>query len=245
MVSKAGNPQDTTVVIDKDSAIGIQPEAETAAGSSYDSLYLPVSDSLISFSENIRRVSGKQLNRYKRDPEYAYANDSQYWIKQQSGEPGLLFRILSSSAFRWIFLGFFAALIVYGIYQLALENNFKLLIRSGRNKTETPDLTSAPHDINYDELIRINQAEGNYRMAVRFLYLRLIHNLREKSGLSFHDSSTNAEIAGAFGNSPETATFRWLATAYEYIFYGEFIPNQETYFLLKTKFDSFQKSFPD
>jgi hypothetical protein len=243
-LAKAESPQDTTTVVVKDSIAAVEPDDESQAGDSHESQYLPVNDSLFSFSENIRRVSGKQVDRYKSDPEYAYANDSEYWIKHPY-EPGLFFRMLNSSLFRWIFLGFFAILILYGIYQLALENNFKMLIRPKKYKTEKPDLSPAQDKINFDEMIRINQAEGNYRMAVRFLYLRLIHNLRGKSGLSIHDSSTNAEIVRAFGSRPETARLRWLATAYEYVFYGEFAPNQETYFLLKNKFDAFQKSFTD
>ena len=245
MVATAGNPQDTTtVIINKDSSSAHEQEVESATGESFDSLYQPVQDTSVFLSENIRKVSAKKVGRYKNDPDYAYANDPQYWIRQPLEEPGLFFRLINSAAFRWIFLIFFAILIIYGIYQLVLENNFKLLVRSGRNKSEDPEKDSKHDAVNYDELIRINQAEGNYRMAVRFLYLRLIHHLREKSELSFNDSSTNAEIAGVLGVRPETTTFRWLATAYEYIFYGEFVPDQETYFLVKNKFDAFQKSFP-
>jgi hypothetical protein len=245
MVATAGNPQDTTTtVINRDSSTVLVQEADSTTGETYDSMYQPVQDTSVLLSENIRKVSAKQVDRYKNDPEYAYANDPQYWIRQPLEEPGLFFRLISSVAFRWIFLIFFSLLILYGIYQLVLENNFKLLVGPRRNKTEDPEMNSKHDPVDYDELIRINQADGNYRMAVRFLYLRLINHLREKNGLSINHSSTNAEIAGALGIRPETTTFRWLATAYEYIFYGEFVPDQETYFLVKNKFDAFQKSFP-
>lgn len=240
----ARNPQDTSVVqISRDSSTEFEQDSVSVTERSYDSVYLPSQDTLGSFHGNIRRVSEKQTDLYKNSAEYAYANDPEYWKKEPPQKPGLLFRILSSPATLWIFLGVIAILIVYGVYQLALENNFTLLVRAGRKKTESADPGLSQDKINFDEVISFNQAEGNYRMAIRFLYLRLIHMLREKSGISFGDSSTNEEIVRAIGSHPGAAAFRWLATAYEYVFYGEFVPDLETYLLLKNKFDALQKIF--
>lgn len=241
----AWNDQDTTVVPSPETTTAGEPDSVSAAGVSEDSMYLPVRDTLFSSPGSIREVSGKLVSRYKNIPEYAYANDSEYWRKEPLHVPGLLFRILSSQAFRWIFLALIAGLILYGVYQLTIENNFTLLIRTRKQKTEYAEPGLLQEKMNFDEMIRFNQTEGNYRMAVRFLYLRLIDILKEKSGISFRDSSTNAEIARAMGDRPEAAAFRWLATAYEYVFYGGFIPDQETYYLIKNKFEVLQKIFSD
>jgi hypothetical protein len=99
--------------------------------------------------------------------------------------------------------------------------------------------------IDFDEAIDRSQAEGNYRMAIRFLYLRLIDILRDKGGIAFRGSSTNAEITRALGKHPQARNFRWLATAYEYAFYGGFQPNQELYERLKMEFENFQKIISD
>jgi hypothetical protein len=45
------------------------------------------------------------------------------------------------------------------------------------------------------------------------------------------------------GTHPEAASFRWLATAYEYVYYGEFVPNQEMYLIIRSRFDALQKIF--
>jgi hypothetical protein len=96
--------------------------------------------------------------------------------------------------------------------------------------------------MDYDEAIRKYQLEGNYRLAVRYLYLRLIRTAREKGGIQFRDSSTNAEITRAFGTHARAAEFRFLATAYEYIFYGGFIPKHDLFNMLKNKFETFQQT---
>jgi hypothetical protein len=238
----ARDQQDTSLVV---RANVIKSDSNSVSEVSYDSVYQPVPDSLFSPPGSIREVSKIQVNRYKNNPEYAYANDSEYWRKEPPGDPGLLFRILSSQILRWIFFALIGGLILYGLYQLAREINFTLLIRTSRQKTQYTKQNLSEEKIDFDEMIRLNQTEGNYRMAIRYLYLRLIHILQEKTGISFRNSSTNAEISQAMGNHPETATFRWLATAYEYVFYGGFAPNQETYLDLKNKFESLQKIISD
>jgi hypothetical protein len=96
--------------------------------------------------------------------------------------------------------------------------------------------------MDFESAIRKYQAERNYRLAVRYMYLRLIQAAREKGGIQFRDSSTNAEIALAFGSNLKADEFRFLARAYEYVFYGDFIPDQEIFNMLKNKFEQFQKS---
>jgi hypothetical protein len=239
----ARDQQDTSIAVDRDTTSVVTQESVSGDDASYDSLYLPVPDSLFSLTGNAREVSEKQVNRYKNNPEYAYANDSAYWRKDPTQEPDLLYRILFSRALRWVILSFIAGLILFAIYQLAMENNFTMLFKTRKDKEDYSEQSLPGEKIDFDECILFNQTEGNYRLAIRFLYLRLIHLLREKSGISFRESSTNAEIAGAMGTHPEAANFRWLTTAYEYVYYGEFVPNQEMYLIIRSRFDALQKIF--
>jgi hypothetical protein len=132
-------------------------------------------------------------------------------------------------------------LVGYGIFQLARENNFSWLARKPKLNPVGKGEQLPEEEIDIEKAILTCQAEGNFRMAVRFLYLRLIHTAREKTGIRFRDSSTNAEIMRAFGSHPKAAEFRWLATAYEYVFYGGFLPGPDLYDELKNKFDAFQQ----
>jgi hypothetical protein len=56
---------------------------------------------------------------------------------------------------------------------------------------------------------------------------------------------TNAEIGRAFGQHPLASQFHYLATAYEYIFFGDFNVNREKFDILKTKFETFQQKLRD
>jgi hypothetical protein len=241
----AQDKKDTLVTNSLDTGQATSIDPGTTAESMNKSRYRPVADSLFSPSGLVREVPAKEVNSLKKNPDYAYANDPAFWRTAAPPEPGMLFRILFSRTLGWILLTLTAGLVLYGIYQLAIENHFGLLIRKGKRDPADTDQGIPAEKMNFDEAIQRSQEQGDYRMAVRFLYLRLIHILREKSGIPFNDSSTNADITGAMGNHPQAAKFRWLATAYEYIFYGGFLPNREMYDKLKDNFEALQKIFSD
>ena len=228
-----------------DSIVVSNPDSGNNGEASNDNIYQPVADSLFSPSVPIRKVPEIQVNRYKSSPDYAYANDPQYWQQEAPQEPGFLLKLLLSPVLWKTFLAILTGLILYGVYQLAKENNFKLLLRTSNSDMGGRAEWPTDERIDFDEAIRRNQAEGNYRMAIRFLYLRLIQILGEKEGIAFRQSSTNTEITQAMGTHPQANQFRWLAKAYEHIFYGSFLLNQETYDSLKMEFDRLQKNLAD
>jgi hypothetical protein len=198
-----------------------------------DSLHKPVAGNGDFLLDSVRQVSQRQVNSYLTDPDYAYANDPEYWKKKLPQDQG---------AVRWIILSAVFALVLFGIHQLVKENDFSWLVRKGKQTgTRTAD-TPPDKEADYDAVIRKFHEEGNYRLAIRYMYLRLIRTAREKSGIQFRDSSTNAEIARAFGNNPLAGEFRFLSMAYEYIFYGGFLPKPELYDTLKNKFETFQQT---
>ena len=221
-----------------------QNEVDSAASLEInaDRLNQPVTDSGYLSTETIREVPRETFHSYLNNPDYAYANDPAYWNKEAPQKPGIFFRILSGGLLKRIILLGFIVIGLVGIYRLAIENQFDWLIRKSKKIFSEPDEQAPVEEMDYEAAIQKYQSEGNYRQAVRFLYLRLIRTAREKSGLSICGSSTNAEIALAFDLHPKAGAFRYLATAYEYIYYGSFHPNQEMFDMLKSKFDDFQQT---
>jgi Domain of unknown function (DUF4129) len=208
--------------------------------SGVDSLLLPVADSILTIVPHIREVPRNQFNKYLRDADYAYANDPEYWKRQQTPTRSQGNRFLDNPVFRWvIFLGIIIV-VLFGIYQLARESNFTWFSRNGKKNDPLTLSTNLPEETDYEAAVRKYQAEGNYRMAVRYLYLRLIHHLRRKDGIRFDKSSTNAEIVFILGNHPWAAEFRYLASAYEYIYYGDLTLQPDLFEMLRDKFENFQ-----
>lgn len=208
-----------------------------------DSLYLPVKDSSFLNTYTLREVTQGRVNKYLADPDYAYANDPAYWIKDKPGKnPGgnSFWNFLNNKTFQWALFLAVIAVIVYGIYLLARENNFKWFSRRDDGSQQAESIASGEDPVDYDEAIRKYQAEGNYRFAIRYLFLRLIHSAAEKNIIRIRDSMTNSEIGSAFAQPELAAQFRYLATAYEYIYFGDFDLKKDVFDSLKMKFEIFQ-----
>jgi hypothetical protein len=206
------------------------------------SLYRVKARSGFTSSDTIRYVNRNKIRSYLGNPDYAYANDSAYWAQKFSQKPGLGYRILSGPYLRWLLLSGMIVLVLFGIYRLARENSFSWFSRKN-----TVYRTGSPEDAaeiipDFEALILRYQTEGDYRMAIRYMYLRLLQTTGTKSGIQIRDSFTNADIALAFGTHPLKSEFRILSRAYDYVYYGGFTPEKELYDLLKNKFEDFQKT---
>jgi hypothetical protein len=235
---------DSTTTVRDSSAL---TTVETSPVSNEDSLYLPVRDSVYPVVYARRQVSESRLDHYHSEPDYAYANDPEYWKKNKREDDSgsfSLFNFFRKKSVQWILFLFVIAIIFYGIYLLAKENNFKWLSRKSKQGSPEVNLRGKEQPLDYEDAIRKYQSEGNYRMAVRNMYLRLIYTVNSKNIIHIGDSFTNSEMMRAFGTHPQAAEFRFLATAYEYVYYGEFMMTPEIFEGLKKRFDIFQQKLP-
>jgi hypothetical protein len=201
----------------------------------------PVLDSSFHFYDTVRRVSGDQIKSYVLNPDYAYANDSDYWKKEKIGQPLFHLDFLRSA---WFHTGIFVvvmALVLWGIYQLLKESSFGIFKRKRTQSPISGSQEALKPEEDYDKAIQRLQGEGDYRLAIRVLYLRLIGGARFQERFQLRDSSTNSDMAKAFDLRPEGREFRYLTMAYEYIFYGSFQPGEEMYLKLKNRFDLLQQ----
>jgi hypothetical protein len=251
----AQTPADTTVfikdtvIVQTDSLALVQDSSGAAsqigpAEINEDSMYMPVRDSAYLNVYAPREVRQAKVHEYLADRDYEYANDPAYWKKdkiQNNQGPSSFWNFMRNKVVQWIFVLGVIAAIVYGLFLLARENNFRWFSRRSKQiqQIEPDSLLQGPVD--YDEAIRKYQAEGNYRFAIRYLFLRLIHSATDKNIIQIRDSTTNTDIGRAFGQHPLASQFRYLATAYEYIYFGDFNLSKEIFDSLKMKFEAFQE----
>ena len=139
----AQNRQDTLSAGYTDTPAEKNSDSLYSDESADDNLSLPVADSSSPAPKKLREVPAKQVKLFRDDPEYAYANDPEYWRKEPYREPGVFFRILFSSTLRWALLTFVALLILYGIYRLAKENNFISTERFRKLQSNSIELRTA------------------------------------------------------------------------------------------------------
>lgn len=189
----------------------------------------------------IRKVPDSVVNKMKNDPAFAYANDSSYW-KQRESDPGAFLKFInaiSKSKFLKILLFIaLAAGIIFAIYQVMVANNFFLIARRRRNAVRQADDSELSPE-NLDERILEETRNGNYRQAVRYMYLKTLKILSEYNFITLHAKSTNQDYIRQMYKHNSAGQFRQLTRIYEYVWYGEFDPSESQFDMIRTNFNQF------
>lgn len=191
----------------------------------------------------VRKVPDSVVKRMQNDPDFRYANDSSYWQQQKKSEPGAFAKFLDKiarSTFLKIILYLALAIgIIFAIYQVMVANNFFII--SGKRKRK-PAGESDADDMsfeNLDERILHEVNNGNYRQAVRYMYLKTLKLLSEYNFITLHAKSTNQDYVRQMNNHRGLLQFRQLTRIYEYVWYGEFDPSASQFEIIRSNFNNF------
>ncbi|GAA0872259.1 hypothetical protein GCM10009117_14060 [Gangjinia marincola] len=90
---------------------------------------------------------------------------------------------------------------------------------------------------NIDDLIAQALKQKNYRLAVRYYYLRMLQQLKEKELIQYEAQKTNADYAVELAQSTIYPSFRDLTKIYDYTWYGNFEVGETEYHVARTKFN--------
>lgn len=141
----------------------------------------------------------------------------------------------------WIVIvgAFMAVLMIY------LTNNnvglfrrkSKVLIDPDEEMTETTDIFS----INYQKEIEKAAANGNYRLAIRLMFLKLLKQLSDKQIIHYTQDKTNFDYLLQVHPTPYYKNFFRITRHYEYSWYGHFDVNEQTYRLIRNDVDEFER----
>jgi hypothetical protein len=193
----------------------------------------------------LRKVPDSTVRRLKRDKAFAYANDDAYLEKEEQRKERETstwdgaYKFFSSDAVRvlmYILLGMF---LIFVIYRIIVVNN--LYFVSSRKKLIHDD-DGGEEDIsdeNIDEKIRRAAGAGDYRTAIRYSYLKGLRLLNDKGWIRMHAQATNHDYLYQVSKYPVAGDFNFLTRVYDYVWYGEFVVNDEQYARLQTEFQKF------
>lgn len=191
------------------------------------------------------------INRWKKKKEFAYIKNLDSLLKAQQEKenksaqstftpPNVSFldRLLRTSFFKnlfWLLAIFFVAIIIY-----QLVKNKAMFKRIDVRKTaEEISLqeTLLPAD-DYEKLIHQSCRLGDYRMAVRYLFLNTLQQLSRQNLVEWAKEKTNTgylvEMPHQWRND-----FKKLMYHYEYVWYGNFAISKEQFETVQKQYTSF------
>ena len=116
--------------------------------------------------------------------------------------------------------------------------------RDKKEKPTQPDddlLGENIFTIPYKDLLDKAYREGNYRLAVRILYLQTLKILSDRQMIRFQPEYTNIHYLMQLANTDYQQDFSVITRHYEYVWYGKFTISKELYEKLSSDFDKIQK----
>lgn len=195
----------------------------------------------------IRHLDPQKLKSYAEDRDFKYddvAPETDWWTRFWRWFWHLLEDAFGSGP-SGQFIGY-AALII--LVALALFVIFKVLgvdfkIFSRKSKSvEVPysEVEDNIHEINFNEEIDKAIATGNFRLAVRLFYLRILKQLSDADQINWQPEKTNQTYISEITDASRKHTFKNLTDQFEYVWYGEFAINQQQFDQMRTGFENFK-----
>lgn len=201
------------------------------------------------FSVDVRILSDDLLEKYKSDPDFKYDNvpsEADDWITKIKNWINQQLAVLSTSKVYSTILDY----LYYGLMIVALLLIIRGLIKTdrrgllfGKVNTSGIKIVESEEDIskiNFDELISMAVDRKQYKLAVRYLFLKSLKLLSETGLVELRNNKTNHQYLSEIKNNQIAEVFRNTTSRFEWIWYGDFPVNED---ILKSSQNDFNKLF--
>jgi len=181
------------------------------------------------YNSSVDIRTSEKINEYLNDEEYQYDKEI---IKPSSTIWDKIFQWINDffkfidrggKSVSYIFYAIIFAILIFVIIKLLGLKYQGLFIRS--KKITDPDLEVFDEDIhaiNFNEIIENAVKNGNYRTAVRYLYIKFLKTLTDNELIEWEINKTNKDYYKEMKNTEYFSVFKRLTFVYEYVWYGEF-----------------------
>ena len=153
------------------------------------------------------------------------------------------FRILLdlSEAMPLIFKILLWACVIFTLFIAITKTRIYKLFYSDK-EIDSPDFefsNSVDQSIDFDEAIRLQMEQQQYRQAIRLLYLKVINLLRIKEYIHFSKEKTNVDYLYDLTNDDLKRQFTTITSIYNHVWYGDVEIAEDQYMRFEKSFQSF------
>jgi hypothetical protein len=141
--------------------------------------------------------------------------------------------------FKYSTIAICVGVIVFVIFKL-IGVDFKWFM--GKSKSvEVPYDESLEniHEISFEDEINNTLQNGNYRLAVRLLYLQTLKHLSDREVIDWLPNKTNSAYVQEMQDQKGHETFANLTYQFEYIWYGDFPVDKVAFVQIQQSFQQF------
>ena len=140
--------------------------------------------------------------------------------------------------FAIILVGFLLYFIIR--YILGKDGNFIFGRKNKKLDLNVEELHENIHEINFPESIAKFEHEGDYRSAVRYQFLFALKKLSDKKLINWNPEKTNKDYVVELKVHDLKKGFSELSYIFEYVWYGEFSIDEQSYQKFKNQYQAFK-----
>lgn len=199
-------------------------------------------------SPEFRTPPDEKIEKYRQDKRFQYDAkkvNAGWWeriLEWLSDKINGVFRIPSAmGAMGYVFIVVLIIPVVLIIMKLA-GVDFSTII--GRKKLDTPEIdiySENVHEMDFDTLISNALKNKDYRLAVRFLYLKNLKALADKGFIKWDVNKTNTSYQYEIQDDNIRHEFLDTTFIFDYVWYGEFPIDEHDYSKAYNELDNFNK----
>jgi len=138
-----------------------------------------------------------------------------------------------------VIIGSFAAVLMIYLTgnRVGLFRKKPVVIDEGGEEIMPEDIFA----INYQREIDRAESQGNYRLAIRMMYLRLLKNFSDRQIIRYSQDKTNFDYLLQLHGTKYYEDFFRVTRNYEYSWYGKFDINEQAYRIVRKDFDQIER----
>ncbi|TDH28767.1 hypothetical protein EXU57_01460 [Segetibacter sp. 3557_3] len=226
------------------------PRQDSTKGHRYHNGYFNspklLSEKLLRYDSSVvneRSFKPSTIDRYKQDPDFNYERlvepPQSWWDRFWAWFWLKVAEVLSTPEGKttlWtVFTLLAIAIIIYFINRVTGMNKTSLFGKhsgAGGYTTGVEDI----HGISFDEEIAKAKASGDYRLALRLMYLKALKKMSDTSQISWQINKTNTDYLNETSGKTWFPVFRSLTFSFEYAWYGDLPLNKEHFTVLENQF---------
>jgi hypothetical protein len=194
-----------------------------------------------------RSIPADKLKQLKESDDFSYANSPLEKEKKPEVKPG------KKSETRYVPVGkkdwfqnllwiIIIAVFVAAVVWYLASSNVSLF-----SKKDVPASSAENEELSLEDLFAINyqkelqkaESAGNYRLAIRLMFLRLLKVMSEKSIIRYQQDKTNFDYLLQLHKTRHYDNFFRVTRNYEYSWYGQFDVSEQAYQSVKNDFNRF------
>ncbi|MEZ4811415.1 MAG: DUF4129 domain-containing protein [Allomuricauda sp.] len=217
-----------------------------------DSIALPVDEGSILTERQISEDLGKKYTGDAFDYDVKTGESKNLlgrfirWFLNTIGETfGIHISPQTLLLLEYIIYGLMGLLVVYLLIRIFINEKFNAIFSKKAKPILDIDLTERHIEtIDLDALMEAALKEKDYRLAVRYQFLKILKSLSQKSIIEWHFDKTNMDYEREIGEVHLQREFRKASYLYENIWYGEQPIDETGYAKTSTRFAMLNNLIP-